>query len=258
MQIIFIIGAGLLRESKQVFSVLNMRTASRDDPPSTDLNTHAKIRSAAIEHFAKDGFQKANLRAIAATAGVSAGSVIHHFGSKEGLRRACDEYVLRDLIRRARDETSPAGLQDVVRNYLENPAEFQIQIGYLARAISEDSPAARQFVDTLVDESEAIITAGIANGSMRPSSDPRVLAVLIAMTSLAMLTLTSHLARSLGYESRGPELMRRMALPSLELYTNGLYTDDTFLKATQDALATAQPRERATSTKKTRTERTKP
>lgn len=235
-----------------------MRTASQRESPQADLNTQAKIRGAAIEHFATVGFQKANLRAIAATAGVSAGSVIHHFGNKEGLRRACDEYVLRDLIHRARDEASPAGLQDVIRNYLENPAEYQIQIEYLARAISDDSPAARQFVDTLVDESEAIITAGISDGSMRPSSDPRVLAVLIAMTSLAMLTLTSHLARSLGYERLGPELMRRMALPSLELYTHGLYTDDTFLKATQDALATAQLGVGASATKTTRTERTKP
>ena len=113
-----------------------MRTASQRESPQADLNTQAKIRGAAIEHFAKVGFQKANLRAIAATAGVSAGSVIHHFGNKEGLRRACDEYVLRDLIHRARDEASPAGLQDVIRNYLESPAEFQIQIEYLARAIS--------------------------------------------------------------------------------------------------------------------------
>lgn len=235
-----------------------MRTASQRESPQADLNTPAKIRGAAIENFAKVGFHKANLRAIAATAGVSASSVIHHFGNKEGLRRSCDEYVLRELIHRARDEASPAGLQDVIRNCLKSPAEFQIQIEYLARTIADDSPAGRQFVDTLVDGSEAIITVGISNGSMLPSSDPRVLAVLIAMTSLAMLTLTSHLARSLGYERLGPELMRRMALPSLELYTHGLYTDDTFLKAAQDALAAAQPGARATSTKTTRTERTKP
>ena len=38
----------------------------------------------------------ATLRAVAARAGVSAALVLHHFGSKEGLRAACDEHLLAD------------------------------------------------------------------------------------------------------------------------------------------------------------------
>lgn len=37
---------------------------------------------------------RVGLRTVAADAGVTAGLIVHHFGSKDGLRRACDEHVL--------------------------------------------------------------------------------------------------------------------------------------------------------------------
>jgi AcrR family transcriptional regulator len=52
-----------------------------------------RLRDAAIARFGRDGFA-VGLRAIAAHAGVTAALIVHHFGSKEGLRRACDEHVL--------------------------------------------------------------------------------------------------------------------------------------------------------------------
>jgi AcrR family transcriptional regulator len=208
-----------------------------------DLTAQAKIRNAAVAHFARDGFGKTNLRAVAATAGVSAGLVIHHFGSKEGLRAACDEYVLRILLQRARDEARPGGMGDVLRDYLSAPDDYRLQVRYMVRAIEEDSPAAATFVNLLVDESEAIHRAGVSDGTMHPSSDPRALAVLNVLTSLSVLTMAPALARSLGHESFGPEVLHRMALPTLELYTRGLYTDDTPLKAAQDAWAAARKKD---------------
>lgn len=214
--------------------MLNVRPSEFD--PSPDLSTPARIRDAAIVHFAHDGFAGANLRAIAATAGVSAGLVIHHFGSKAGLQRACDDFVLDAVLGRARDESTVTGLADAIRNYLADPTEMQVQLDYLGRAITDNTPTSRRFVDALVDETEGIVIAGIADGSMNASSDPRVVAVMLAMTSIATLTMSSHLARSLGYDAMGPELLRRMAVPSLEFYTCGLYTDDRFLAATREAI----------------------
>ncbi|MFF5209097.1 TetR/AcrR family transcriptional regulator [Streptosporangium sp. NPDC000396] len=67
-----------------------------------DMTAQARIRNAAIAHFARDGFQKTNLRAVAADVGVSIDLIFHHFGSKDGLRTACDEHVLHVLPGRAR------------------------------------------------------------------------------------------------------------------------------------------------------------
>ncbi|MEV4078449.1 hypothetical protein ACGFJC_53000 [Nonomuraea fuscirosea] len=140
----------------------------------------------------RDGFQKTNLRAIAATAGVSAG--------------------------------------------LSNPEEYRLQLRYMLRAIEEDTPAAAAFVNALVDESEEIPQAGIADGTVRPSADVRALAVLSVLNSVAALTMPLALVRALGYERFGPHVLRRLALPTLELYTHGLYTDAAALKAARATL----------------------
>ncbi|WP_433429501.1 TetR family transcriptional regulator [Nonomuraea sp. CA-141351] len=202
----------------------------------SDLTAQAKIRDAAIAHFARDGFQKTNLRAIAATAGVSAGLVIHHFGSKDKLRSVCDDHVLGVLVQRAQE----AGTPGLLREFMSNPEQYHLQVRYMVRAIEEDTPAAGRFVDTMVAESEAILHAGMAEGSMRPSSDVRALAVLTVLSSLAMLTMPPPMARALGYDRFGPEVLRRMALPTLELYTHGLYADDAPLKAARAAWEASQ------------------
>ena len=64
-----------------------------------DLTARARIREAALEHFADEGYERATIRAIAQTAGVSPGLLRHHYGSKDALRVACDEYVFEMLHR---------------------------------------------------------------------------------------------------------------------------------------------------------------
>ncbi|MFC4591205.1 TetR/AcrR family transcriptional regulator [Sphaerisporangium corydalis] len=216
---------------------------SSAQPPPEDLTARAKIRNIAVAHFARDGFQRANLRAIAAEAGVSIGLISHHFGSKDGLRATCDEHVLHVLTTRARTAGRPDGVRDLATVYLSNPEEYQVLVRYMARAIQEDVPAAGTFVNTLVEESEAVFRAGARDGTMRPSSDPRALAVLSVMVSMATLTMAPPLARALGHERVGPEVMARLALPALELYTHGLYLDDTPLKTAQEAWDATRPSE---------------
>ncbi|MEV0622072.1 TetR family transcriptional regulator [Nonomuraea sp. NPDC050404] len=210
---------------------------------SDDLTAQAKIRNAAVAHFARDGFQKTNLRAIAATAGVSAALIIRHFGSKDELRSVCDDHVLRMLVRRARTAAGPGGVRDLSREYLSNAEEYGLHVQYMTRAIEEDSPAATTFVDTLVEESEQFFTDGIADGSLRPSSDIRALAVLNVLIGLATLTMAPPLTRALGFERMGPEALRRLGPPMLELYTHGMYADDTMLKAARATWDDAQREE---------------
>ena len=64
-----------------------------------DLTARARIREAALEHFAREGYERATIRAIAQTAGVSPGLLRHHYGSKDALRVACDDYVFEMLHR---------------------------------------------------------------------------------------------------------------------------------------------------------------
>lgn len=195
-----------------------------------DLTARARIRNAAVELFAADGFERTSLRAIAASAGVTSGLVVHHFGGKDGLRTACDTYVLDQLLRRARD----AGSVSLLQEYLADPDQYHVHINYMSRALADDSPAAATFVDAIVAASEATLAAGAADGTMRPSSDVRALAVLSVLTSLATLTMPPALVRALGAEEFGPDVLRRLAVPTLEIYTHGLYADDTALTAAKE------------------------
>ncbi len=60
----------------------------------SDLTARARIRDAAIECFAEEGFDTP-FRTIADRAGFSPGLITHHFGSKSALRADCDAEVLR-------------------------------------------------------------------------------------------------------------------------------------------------------------------
>jgi AcrR family transcriptional regulator len=217
------------------------------------LTAQARIRNAAIAEFASEGFAKANVRHIAAAAGVSPALVIHHFGSKAGLREVCDEHVLQAILQRARDDAQTTTVRNGIRDYLENPSEFHQQVRYTVQAMTDDSPTADRFVEALLSESEQVLGIGIADGSVRPPSDLRAMSVLTMLISLGLLTMPPAIARALGHEELNPTVMMRMAVPALELYTHGLYTDDSMLRSVQEVLD-ATPSDAALHTEAPRTE----
>src|SRR5512146_1869041 len=72
-----------------MFRMLNM--SSVVDPG--DLTARATIRNAALRLFADRGADAVTVREIATQAGVSPALVLHHFGSKDGLRAEVDAFA---------------------------------------------------------------------------------------------------------------------------------------------------------------------
>src|SRR5260370_36093380 len=108
---------------------------------SADLTASARIRDAAIDQFAQHGFA-VGLRTIAEAAGVSAALVIHHFGSKEGLLRACDEYIAEEI----RSEKSEAIKTSDAASWLARVAEiesFAPMMAYLVRSMQSGGDLAK-------------------------------------------------------------------------------------------------------------------
>lgn len=83
--------------------------------------TGEAVLEAARAEFERVGFDAANLRAIAARAGVSAGTVLHHYGDKRELLHAALFADLDATLRRALARPGPAPLER--------------QLGALARAV---------------------------------------------------------------------------------------------------------------------------
>jgi hypothetical protein len=71
---------------------------------------------------------------------------------------------------------------------------------------------------------------------MRASSDPEARALLVTLHGLAPVILRGHLERALGGDILSSAVLARLTLPSLELYTDGLYSDSTMLDAARAAI----------------------
>lgn len=198
-----------------MFNTLNMCSAS-------DLTARARIRDAALARFGGDGIAGTSVRAVATDAGVSAALVLHHFGSKEGLRQACDEYVLEAI--RAGGETDISALGDVL--HAATPLRR-----YLGRALLDGTDAATTLFTEIVDRTEQWLAQGEAEGWVRPSEDARARAVTYVSWLLAPLMLGDQVGRLLGGDPAETATAVRGARAGLEMLTGGLFTDDRWLKA---------------------------
>ncbi|WP_210728538.1 TetR family transcriptional regulator [Cellulomonas septica] len=213
-----------------MFSVVNVRSAS------DDLTARARIRDAAIGRWGRDGF-RAGMRAIAADAGVSAALVVHHFGSKDALRSACDEHVLHRIFEEKSAAVAGAPPTDVVAK-LATLEEYAPLFAYVVRSLLDGGSLAARFVDGMVEDAEKYLEDGVAAGTIRPSRDPHGRARALIATTVGAIVM----AQTDAAAGRGPAptedptaAMRAMydnvMLGSLELYTHGLFTDSTYLDA---------------------------
>jgi AcrR family transcriptional regulator len=211
-----------------MFRVLNMRSV----PAATgsDVTARARIRDAAIRRFAGEGFG-APVRAIAADAGVSPGLVIHHFGSKEALRAVCDEHVLR-AIRAAKAQTIAGPPGDMLVQ-LAGLDEYAPLAGYLVQALLAGGELASHFLDRLTEDAEAYIEEGVAAGRVRPSRDPAARARFLARAGVGglLVYLRQHPPAGGDFRATLRAYTEEVALPALELYTEGLFADSGLLDA---------------------------
>ncbi len=207
--------------------MLNMRstTAGRPSGADSDLTTRARVRDAAVERFARDGFG-APLRAVAADAGVSPALVVHHFGSKDGLRTACDERVL-EQIRTAKSEAIVRTDTGAFLQYFATADRYSTAMGYVLRSLLDGGPLARTFVTHMIEDSEKYVGTAVAAGVAVPSRDERRRARYLTLSALGaiLLSITIDPPEDLGDVSAS---MRRffdeLTLPALELYTEGFLT----------------------------------
>ena len=193
-----------------------------------DLTARARVRDAAVRLFGQDGFG-VPLRAVAAQAGVSAALIVHHFGSKDGLRRVCDEHVLA-LVRESKAEAiSPAG-PGGLRAALAAVDDYAPAAAYVAQSLASGDGAARDFLEHMVDDARAYLAEGVANGTVRPSRDPDRRARFLVLSSTGMLLM--HLRTSGDDVAQALHVLAaETTLPALELYTEGLLADPSFLDA---------------------------
>jgi len=195
-----------------------------------DLTAAARIRDAAIEQFGEHGFG-VGLRSIAEAAGVSAALVIHHFGSKDGLRKACDNYIAEEI----RSDKSEAMRSKEPGTWFAQLAEIESyapMMAYLVRSMQSGGELAKMLWRRMIDDAETYLEEGVRAGTVKPSRDPRSRARYLAITGgggflmyLQMHDTPTDLRAVLR------DYARDMLLPSLEVYTEGLMANSTMYDA---------------------------
>jgi AcrR family transcriptional regulator len=195
-----------------VYSVLIMRSVKPED-----LTARARIRDAALGQLADRGLKGTSLREIAAEAGVTPGLVQHHYGSKEGLRAACDAYVL-DIIRLQAtelvDERRVGDETFITSAYAGGP----LLTRYLVRALLDGSPASNELFDEIVRLTEAYLS-GLATGTHDPG-ELRARAAVFAAMKLGLGVFQEHLVRVLGVRDLARDGYPRIARATLDLLSD--------------------------------------
>lgn len=203
---------------------------------STDLSARARIREAALVRFAEDGFD-VGLRAIASDAGVSPALIVHHFGSKDGLRAACDEHVSEVVTHLKLDSVGPGGPEQMLAQ-LAGGDEHAHLAAYAVASLAAGGPLARRLVDLMTRATLESLEAGVAQGTIRPSRDPGARARYLTEASLGHLLLAYRHAREAGPVDLATLFAQHAANvvgPVLELFTAGIFTDDGYLRAYEAA-----------------------
>ena len=197
---------------------------------SVDLTAAARIRDAAIDQFGQHGFG-VGLRAIAEAAGVSAALVIHHFGSKEGLRKACDDYVAEEI----RSGKSAAMQSNDPATWLGQMAEIESYApvtAYLVRSLQTGGELATMLWQTMIDNAKEYLSEGVRTGIIKPSRDPKARARYLSITGGGGLLLYLQMHETpTDLRAVLRDYARDMVLPALEIYTEGLMVDRTMYDA---------------------------
>ncbi|MGM1017174.1 MAG: TetR family transcriptional regulator [Actinomycetota bacterium] len=203
-----------------------------------DLTTRARIRDAAIECFGERGFAGASLREIARVANVSPALIVHHFGGKDGLREACDDFVVTSFLGE-KDAIAGAGASAaaMMRAAMDEHGTRSPRLEYMARMLVEDSTVADHLFQAFLTGTRQMIEDQIEAGVMRPQTDLEATAIYLTLYGLGPIVLHHQIARAFGESRLTTPVLERSTIPVLEMFTHGLYTDDRMLVAAREALA---------------------
>jgi len=241
-----------------------MQTLNSAPESMSEQAVRVRIRDLAIEQFGQHGFD-AELSAIAEAAGVNAELLIHEFGSIEGVRKACEDYILESICT-AKSDSLQSMSPTTWFAQLAQIESYAPIMNYLTRSMLSGGDLAHALMGQMIDNAESYIEDAARAGTIKPSHDPKARAALSRDERRRRIpTLLAHARQPDRYESgitglqqehdsAGPgaphsraadrhvnvwhmhdnptdmkavlrDYSKNTILPALELHTHGLLTD---------------------------------
>ncbi len=204
--------------------------SSEIDP--ADLTARATIRNAALRLFADRGPDAVTVREIATQAGVSPALIIHHFGSKDGLRAEVDAFAAHafDAILEAIPTedlaellTGGAATGSLAEAFARGFPRGSPLPAYLRRLLLTNDPAGAALFGRWYAATHSLLDAMVEMGVARPSEDPSVRAAFFLVNDLALILLRNQIATAIGADPLTPEGMERWAREASIVYAEGAF-----------------------------------
>ncbi len=211
--------------------MLNMSSVSG----GADLTARAGIRNAALRLFGERGHDAVTVRDIAAAAEVSPALVLHHFGSKDGLRAAVDQFAAEafdSLFAELDDEeveqmVAEGGASGSIAEAFGRtfPAGSPLP-SYLRRLLLTNDPAGAALFGRWFTATRRLLDAMVERGSAAPSADPAVRAAFLLVNDLALLLLRNQIAAAIGVDPITREGLDRWAREITPIYVAGVFSTE--------------------------------
>ena len=197
-----------------------------------DLTARATIRNAALRLFAERGPDAVTVREIATQAGVSPALVLHHFGSKDGLRAEVDAFAAHafDAILEAMPTEelaelltggSPKG--SLAEAFARGFPPGSPLPAYLRRLLLTNDPAGAALFGRWYAATRRLLDMLVEMGVARPSEDPDVRAAFFLVNDLALIVLRNQIAVAIGADPLTPAGMDRWAREAGIVYAEGAF-----------------------------------
>jgi len=192
----------------------------------TSPSGRERILGAALALFGELGFAGTSVRQVAAAADVSAPLVLHHFGSKQGLRKAVDAEVMA-RVERALD----AGLADLpadegtlTARLLATQGQLVLDTGlraHVRRSILEGGTAGDALLRRAWEVASKEVSTILASGRARPDLDVQetTLHLLLLIFGPWLLSGLDGLLEAPAYSPTGIE---RRLRASVGLVSHGI------------------------------------
>ncbi len=197
-----------------------------------DLTARANIRNAGLRLFAERGHDAVTVREIAAEAGVSPGLVVHHFGSKDGLRAAVDAHAAasfdavfaelddQDLAEMLASGEATTSVAEAFARAFPHGSPLP---AYLRRLLLTNDPAGAALFGRWYAATRRLLDAMVARGVATPSEDPAVRAAFLLVNDLALILLRHQIATAIGDDPLTPAGLDRWAREVAAVYVGGAF-----------------------------------
>ena len=188
----------------------------------------ARISAAALDLFGRQGYAATSLRQVAAAADVSAPLVLHHFGSKEGLRRAVDAEVM-GRVEAALDSALaalPSGADTVSDQLIATQGRLVLDDSlraHVRRSILEGGPAGVALLHRAWEVAAKEVRTIVASGLARPDLDVQESTLHLLLLTFGPWLLTG-LDEMLEAPAYSPEGVARRMRASVALMSYGALT----------------------------------